>query len=230
MVDVDKAVVLKYTRKGLTFSIMVDPEKALEFRKNKCSLNEVLAVENIFTDVKKGIRASDIDLNKAFGTSDKLKVSEIMVRDGEMPVTKKQKDEKREEIKKKIIDLICKNAVDPKTGLPHPPQRIESAMNEAKVNINDRINAEEQINAVLKAINSILPIKFEVKKLELVIPSKFAGSAYGIIKREAKILKNEWGNDGSLRVVIEVPAGVQDKFFTDVNHACHGEMESKEIK
>ncbi len=228
--DVDKAVVLKYSRKGSVFTIMVDPEKALEFRNSKCGLGEALAVEDIFVDVKKGIRASDNDLTKIFGTNDKDKVAEIMIRDGELPLTKKQRDQKRDEKRKKIIDIICKNAVDPKTGIPHPPQRIESAMIEAKVNIDENKNAEEQVNPVLKAINSILPIKFEVKKIELIVPSKFAGSAFGIIKREAKILKNEWENDGSLRVVVEIPAGIQDKFFTDVNHICHGEIESKEVK
>lgn len=230
MVDVDKAVVLKYNKKGLSFSIMIDPEKAVAFRNNKCSLDEVLAVDNIYTDVRKGIKASDIDLNKVFGTNDKLKVAEIMVRDGDLPVTKKQKDVKRDEKKKKIIDMICRNAVDPKTGIPHPPQRIESAMAEAKVNIDENKSAEEQMGLVLKAINSIIPIKLEVKKIELVVPSKFAGTAFGIIKREAKVLKNEWENDGSLRVLVEIPTGIQDKFFTDINHICHGDVESKEVK
>ena len=35
--------------------------------------------------------------------------------------------------------MIHRNAVDPKTGLPHPPQRIESAMEEAKIHV-DEIN------------------------------------------------------------------------------------------
>jgi ribosome maturation protein SDO1 len=169
-------------------------------------------------------------LNDVFGTSDNRKVAEVMIKEGDLPVTTKQKSHALEEKRKQIINIIVKNGVDPKTGIPHPPQRVESAMEEAKVSIDEHKTAEEQVPGVVKSISAIIPIRFEVKKLELVIPAQYAGQAYGLIKREAKVLEDEWKNDGSLRVIVEVPVGVQDKFFTDINHACHGEVESKEIK
>jgi ribosome maturation protein SDO1 len=153
-----------------------------------------------------------------------------MVRDGELPVTQKQRDEKRDEIKKQVINIISRNAVDPKTGLPHPPQRIEAAMDEAKAHIDEQKKAEEQVSLVVKQISSVIPIHFEVKKMEFIIPTKYAGQCYGVIKREVKVLQDEWRNDGSLKVLVEVPAGIQNKFFTDVNHVCHGELESREVK
>lgn len=230
MVDVDKSVVLKYRKKGYLFSIFIDAEKAAEFRNGKVGLDDVLATDDIFTDAKKGIRAPEDELKEVFGTLDRNKIAEIIVRDGELPVTKKQRNEAQEEKRKMIVNIISRNAVDPKTGLPHPPQRIEAAMDEAKVSIDEHKSAEEQIGLVLEKINPIIPIRLEVKKLEFVIPAKFAGQTYGLIKREAKVLKNEWRNDGSLKVLVEIPVGLEDKFFTDVNHMCHGELESKEIK
>ena len=47
---------------------------------------------------------------------------------------------------KKIVNLIHVNAIDPKTGLPHPENRIISAMDEAKVKIDDLKKPEDQIN------------------------------------------------------------------------------------
>ena len=230
MVDVDRAVVLKYKKKGYLFSILVDTEKAKEFRQGKASLDEALATDDIFSDVKRGIRAPENELKEVFGTTERLKIAEIMIRDGELPVTQKQKSEAQEEKTKLIVGIISKNEVDPKTGLPHPPQRVEAAMDEAGVHIDEHKSAEEQVGLVLQKINPIIPIKLEVKKLELVIPAKYAGQTYGLIKREAKVLKDEWRNDGSLKILVEVPVGIQDKFFTDVNHMCHGEIESNEVK
>jgi ribosome maturation protein SDO1 len=230
MVDVDKAVVLRYSKKGHVFSILIDSEKAVDFRNGKVSLDDVIATDDIFTDVKKGIRASEHELKEVFGTNDSRKVAEIMIRDGELPVTTKQKSNALEEKRKQIINIIVRNGVDPKTGIPHPPQRIESSMEEAKVSIDEHKTAEEQVPEILKAITAIIPIKFEIKKLELVLPAKSAGQAYGLIKRMAKVIEDEWKNDGSLRVVIEIPVGIEDKFFTDINHICHGEVESKELK
>lgn len=230
MVDVDRAVVLKYNKKGHLFSIMIDPEKAAQFKQGKAALDDAIATEDIFVDVKRGIRASSHDLKDVFGTDDNRKIMEIMIRDSELPVTKKQKNLALEEKRKRIVSIISRNAVDPKTGIPHPPQRIENAIEEAKVKIDEHKTAEEQVPEIIKKISAVLPIKFEVKKLELVLPAKFAGQAYGLIKKEAKILKDEWKNDGSLKVLVEVPVSIQDKFFTDVNHICHGDVESKEIK
>ena len=230
MVDVDRAVVLKYKKKGFLFSILVDAEKAKEFRNGKASLDDVLGTDDIFSDVKKGIRSPEHELKKVFGTDDKRKIAEIMIKDGELPVTTKQKSDAFDEKKKMIVNLISRNAVDPKTGLPHPPQRIESAIDEAKVKIDEHKTAEEQVSEVIKGISAVIPISFEVKKMELVMPANCAGQAYGLIKREAKVLEDEWRNDGSLKVVVEVPKGIEDKFFTDVNHICHGEVESREVK
>lgn len=230
MVDVDKAVVMKYSKKGKTFSILIDAEKAKEFRDGKASLDDALAAEDIFTDAKKGLHAPENELKDVFGIDDKRKIAEIIIRDGDLPVTTKQRSEALDEKKRQIVNIISRNAVDPKTGIPHPPARIEAAMEEAKVSVDEHKSAEEQITNVLSGISSIIPIKLEVKKMEFVIPAKYAGQAFGLIKREGKVLKDEWKNDGSLRIVVEIPVGIQDKFFTDINHVCHGDLESKEMK
>lgn len=230
MVDIDKAVVLKYSKKGKTFSILIDAEKAKEFRDGKAALDDALAVEDIYTDVKRGLHAPEHELKDVFGTEDKRKIAEIMIRDGDLPVTTKQKSEALDVLKKQIVNIISRNAVDPKSGIPHPPARIEAAMEEAKVSVDEHKSAEEQIAHVLKEINVIIPIKLEVKKMEFIIPAKCAGPAFGLIKKEAKVIQDEWKNDGSLRVVVEIPVGIQDKFFTDINHICHGDLESKEMK
>lgn len=230
MVDVDRAVVLKYKKKGYLFSILVDAEKAKEFRNGRAVLDDVLGTDDIFSDVKKGIRSPDNELKEVFGTTDRKKIAEIMIRDSELPVTTKQKNTALDEKKKMIVNLIARNAVDPKTGMPHPPQRIESAIEEAKVRIDEHKTAEEQVAEVVRGINAVIPISFEVKKMELIMPAKCAGQAFGLIKREAKVLKDEWRNDGSLKVLVEVPKGIEDKFFTDVNHVCHGDVESREVK
>ncbi len=228
MVGIDKAVVARLKRNGKTFEILVDCEKALEFRKGKnISLYDILASDIIYKDNRKGERVSENDLMDAFKTTDVYEVVKIILKEGEIQVSKEIRDSGREEKLKKIINLIHRNCIDSKTGLPHPPQRIESAMEEAKARIDENKSAEEQVDQIVDKLRVIIPIKFETKRIELIIPAKYSGASFRALKNYGKLLKNEWKNDGSLIAVVEIPAGIIDEFFSQINGICHGEVSSK---
>src|SRR3989338_8398933 len=137
MVSVDAAVVAKITRNGETFEILVDPEKALAYRRGQqYSIESLLAVNQVFKDSKKGDRASSSDLEKAFGSTDTFKVAESILKHGELQLTTEQRRKMVEEKRLQVANYISKQGVDPKTKLPHPVQRILNAMEEARVNID----------------------------------------------------------------------------------------------
>ncbi len=230
MVDVDKAVIARTKREGKVFEILVDCDAALDYRKGKSvSLSDVVATDDIFSDVKKGDKASTSELQRIFGTTDPIKISEIIVRQGEIQLTAKHRAQEREEKKKRIINIIHRNAIDSKTGLPHPPQRIEAAMVEAGVHIDEYKTAEEQVEEVMKKLRVIIPIKFERREIAVKIPPQYAGHSFTVLKKY-KLIKDEWQNDGSLVAVVEIPAGLQDDFFSELNKISHGEVESKIIR
>ncbi|MEK6922804.1 MAG: ribosome assembly factor SBDS [Nanoarchaeota archaeon] len=230
MIDVDKAVMAKLKKEGKIFEILVDCDKALELRKGKSvSMDDILATDEIYKDVKKGEKASEHDLLKLFNTSDPLIISKEIILHGDVQLTREHLAREREEKKRRIINIIHRNAVDPKTGLPHPPQRIENAIIEARVHIDENKKAEDQVEAVLNKIKPIIPIKFEKKRMQVIIPPKYAGQSYHVFKFYGGH-KEEWLNDGSLKVEIELPAGIVDEFFGKLNSICHGEVESREVK
>ena len=113
--------------------------------------------------------------------------------------------------------------------MPHPPQRIESAMDEKKIRVDEFKSAEEQAEDIVSELREILPIAYETKRLNLIIPPEAAGQSFGILKKYAKLMKEEWLNNGSLSVNVEVPAGLQNKLFDDLNKIAHGQIESKEL-
>lgn len=230
MVDVDRAVIARLKKEGNVFEILVDCDKALEYRGGKnVSLNDVVATDDIFKDVKKGEKASENVLKSIFKTEDPMQIAAIIIKEGEIQLTASHRDKIREEKRKRIVEIIHRNAIDSKTGLPHPPQRIENAMNEAKIYIDEHKGAEEQVDDVLKKIRAIIPIKFETREIAVRIPDKYAGQSYSVLKRY-KLLRDEWQNDGSLVAVVEIPAGIQDEFFNQLNKITHGEVETKILK
>ena len=151
---------------GMNFEVAVDPDLAISFRNGKdISIKDIIKSEKIFNDVKKGVLAPEHTMVQVFNTDNALKVAKILLQEGEIQLTEEYRKKLREDKRKKIIEIIHKGAIDPKTKLPHPPQRIENAMEEAKVHLDDFKSAEDQINAVVKALRPILPISFETSSM-----------------------------------------------------------------
>lgn len=230
MVSVEEAVIARISKGSTNFEILVDPDKALEFKKGKdYSIENILAVKEIFSDVKKGERASGGDLEKYFGTKDIIKISETIIRQGQIQLTTEQKRKLVEEKKKQIADIISKQGINPKTNLPHPPDRILKSMDEAHVNVDPFKKAEDQIESVISRIQEIIPVHLERIEIAVKIPMQYAGRASSLIRGICLIKKEEWKSDGWI-AVIEIPAGMQSDIYNKLNDLTSGNVEVKVIK
>ncbi len=222
-----KTVVVKYSRNGETFEILADADMAYEYITGKRSDPlSVLEAEEIFKDAKKGERQSEDRISKAFGTADISKVVDVILKNGNVPITTEQRGKIVEEKRKQIIDIIATNSIDPRTGAPNPPLRIENAMKEIKVSIDPFRSASEQVEGIIAKLSPILPIKFATAKIQVIVPADSANRCYGILKRFG-IKSEEWLSDGSLKAMLEFPAGMQDDFFDKINKATQGRAETK---
>lgn len=227
MTQIDKAVIARLKTGGQTFEILVDCDKAIDFRAGKCSLDDALVTNDIFKDVKQGEKAPENEMKKLFKTEDNRKVAEEIIKKGEIQLTIEHRNKLREEKRKKIIEIIHRNAIDSKTGIPHPAQRIELAMDQARVHIDEFKKAEEQVQDILEKLRPIIPIRFEVWEMAIKIPAKYAAQSYRVLKSYGTMKKDEWQNDGSLVAVIEIPAGMSEEFENELNKLTKGENETK---
>jgi ribosome maturation protein SDO1 len=231
MISVDKAVIARLDSHGCHFEILVDPEKALDVKKGKeIPLDDLIASQEVFEDCGKGLRASDENINKAFGTNDFQKIAYAIIRKGEVQLTTEQRRRMREERRKQIADIISRQGINPQTNTPHPPQRILHAMDEAHVQVNELERAEEQVDRIVNALKVMLPISMDKSKISVRIPAQYAGKAYGRVREFGTLLKEEWRNDGSWVGIIEIPAGITGDFYNLLNSLTKGEAETKEVE
>ena len=215
---------------GSSFEIVVDPDKAVEYKEGKITdVREVLRAEKIFFDAKKGLAASEEQMQTVFETKNVVIVAERILKEGELQLTAEYREKVREAKRRKIIEIIHRNGVDPRTGSPHPLNRIESAMAEAKVHLDEYKKAEDQVQEVLKQLRPILPIRFEIKDLEIHIPTTYAPKLYGTVQSYGVIRRDEWQNDGSWLCVVEIPAGLQNDLMDELNSKTHGNVQIKVI-
>jgi len=211
---------------GKNFEIIVDLDQALSFKKGQIAHIET-ETDRIFTDSKKGNVASNSDLQTTFGTTDFQTIVAKIVKEGEVQVTQEYRSAEQDKKFKQIIDFLTKNAIDPISGTPHTPQRIQNALEEAHVNVKNT-PIDSQIGEIMDQLRKIIPIKIETKRVKITIPAIHTGKAYGVV---AQYKENEqWLNDGSLKVVVGVPAGIVIDFYEKLNSVTHGSALTQEMK
>lgn len=231
MVNIEDSVIARMKVKNEIFEIRVDPELALDFKAGKSvSLREVLVIDRIFSDVRKATEASGQKLKDAFGTNNVEDVASQILHKGEIQVTAKHRDMLRDIKVKQVINLIHRNAIDPKTGAPHPVTRIEAALEQAKVKIDENRDAESQIQDIIKKLLPIIPIKFEIDEIQVTIPSKYSAKSIGAVRKLGTVHKEQWLEDGSWQCIIEVPAGMKEELFERLNDLTKGEVDTKIIR
>ncbi len=210
------------------FEILVKPQQALDYKLGKqVTIDQLLMIEEVYSDSSKGTRASSDKLQKHFGTTDPLKVAEEIMKTGELQLTTDQRRQLVEEKRRQIVSIITRNAIDPRTGAPHPPLRIEQAMEQIRLSIDPYKSAEEQAKSVIEELRPILPLKMEQMKVAVKVFSEHAARAYNALKGFGTVSREEWGPDGSLVAVVEMPAGLYGSFLDRVGKLTQGTIQTK---
>ncbi|MFQ5909754.1 MAG: ribosome assembly factor SBDS [Thermoplasmata archaeon] len=227
----DNMVIARLEKGGETFEVLVDPDVVDEIRGDPdASVSDHIAIDKVFRDVKKGERASVEKMMEVFGTEDPLEISGTIIRKGEIQVTTEQRRAMIEEKRRAIVSHIARNAVNPQTGTPHPPQRIENAMSEAGVHIDPFRSADDQLKNALDAIRPIIPISIEKVKIAVKLSAADCPRCYGDMKTFGEIIEEEWQKDGSWIGIVEMPAGLQTDFIERLSQRTHGNLEAKILK
>jgi ribosome maturation protein SDO1 len=215
---------------GTTFEVVIKPEQALKFKQGKLgNVREALEAEHVFHDAKAGKRASDGQLDDAFGTTDELEAAAQIIKRGDVQLTSEIREQQRDQLRNRLLDLIHRNAVNPQNGNPHPRTRIENAFEEANVDIDYNKDADDQLDDVVSQIRHILPIKFEVKHIRVTLPAEYAAKVYGTVK-QYDLIDEDWKDDGSWQGTIKIPGGMEADLYDKLNNATHGDVQTQVIK
>ena len=171
--------------------------------------------------------SSSSDLKEAFKTENINDIAEEIVKKGEVLVSQEQRSEEHEKNVRKVVDFLATNSINPQTKNPHTPERIKSAIEEAHINIKN-VPIENQIQEIIEQLSKVIPIKFETKKVKVIIPAVYTGKAYGAINQYKE--EENWLDDGTLEVIAKIPSGIIMDFYDKLNSITHGSAVTEEMK
>ena len=233
MISLDEAVTARLESHGERFEVLVDPDAALAIKRDEFEddLEDVIAAEDVFEDASRGDRPPENALEEVFGTTDPLEIIPEVIERGEIQITAEQRREMQERKHKDLVNRITRNAVNPQMDdAPHPPERIESALEETDFRIDPMEPVEAQIDDALEALRPVIPIRFDTVTVAAHLPADYAGSGQAKIREFGDLQSEEWQPDGSWIGVVEFPAGMQNDFYDLVNEVSSGEAETRIVK
>jgi ribosome maturation protein SDO1 len=233
MISLDEAVTARLESHGQRFEVLVDPDAALAIKRGEFDgeLEDVIAAEDVFENASRGDRPPEESLEEVFGTTDPMAIIPEVVERGEIQITAEQRREMQEQKRRQLVDQIARNAVNPQMdNAPHPPERIERALEEAGFRVDPMEPVETQVDDALEQLRPVIPIRFEEVTIAVQVPAEYAGKAQARIREFGELEREEWQNSGAWVGVLTFPAGMQNDFYDLVNEHTSGEAETRIVR
>lgn len=216
MVSLDDAVLARYEHGGKRYEILIDPQLVDSYRNDPESveLDDFLATDEVWLDARGGERPTSDQLVSAFG-SENIEVCVLKIMEkGTIQLTTVQRKQRVVAMKAAIIHKIASTAIDPRSQMPHPPSRIETALEESRYSVDPFLSIDRQVTDAIKVMRPLIPLKFATARLAFRIPGVEYGSVQGLLRE--LVIKEEWLQNGDWACVVEVPAGSKIDLMGDV--------------
>ncbi len=200
MISLDEAVTARLESHGARFEVLIDPDAALSIQRDEFDgeLEDVIAAEDVFENASRGDRPAESDLEDVFGTTEPLEIIPQVVEDGEIQITAEQRREMQEQKHNQLVTTITRNAVNPQMDdAPHPPERIERALEEGGFTVDPMEPVESQVDEALDVLRPIIPIRFDEVTMACQLPPEYAGSGQAKVREFGDLEREEWQSDGS---------------------------------
>ena len=146
--------------KGEKFELACYKNKLMDYRKGlESDLSEVLQVDQIFSNASKGKVANREHIQKAFPLLTPTEVIHLILKQGNIQISNKERDTSLDSLKKDIATWVTKMTLNQKTSHPFPLSTILQAMDEVHFKIIQKDGAKKQALKLFKQLRMILPIR-----------------------------------------------------------------------
>lgn len=216
MVSLDDAVVARLEKGGKRYEILVDPNLVEQWKIDRESVeyDDLLASDEVWHDVRGAERPTEEKLVSVFGSIDIGDAVVKILTEGSIQLTTDQRKRMIQDKTNQIISTICTTGIDPQTKMPHPPQRVENALNEARFKADPFKSVEKQVKEAVNSIRALIPISFTTVKLAFKIPGTSYGPVFALVRED--VMREDWLGNGDWAFTVEIPAGMKADYIAKV--------------
>ena len=166
---------VRIKKKGKPFEVACYRNKVLSWRsKMETDLDEVLQIDNVFSNVSKGKLANSKDILACFDTNDnKLVIKEILEK-GELQITDQERHAMQESTFRDVAAIVADKCINPENNRPYTVGMIKNAMKQIHYGVNLTKSAKSQALDVIKKLKATMPIVRAPMSLRVSFPAEHA--------------------------------------------------------
>jgi len=129
----------KVEGKEYKFEIACYPNKVLNQREGlETDMEQVLQTETVFTNVSRGDIATHEDLITVFGTTNQRKICEMIIKEGHLQVSDKEREYIAESRSRDVLNMVVQMTMDAVTGYPLTVTQIQAALDDIHFRISSK--------------------------------------------------------------------------------------------
>ena len=178
--------VVRHKTHGSRFEIACYKNTVLSYRRgHEKDLDNVLQSSEVYANVSKGVVARDEELVRAYGTTDRGKICEIILARGELQVSEGERKAESESAFRDAVTTLVEKCVNPGTNRPYPPGMIESALRDIHFSVDPKRSAKQQALEALPKLQEIFPIKRAEMRFAAVVPSAKEESLMAFVRENS---------------------------------------------
>lgn len=231
-IDLRGKAIVRLQTHGRRFELLVDPQNAWLFLQGEdIDPDDIFETYTIYENISRGQKATQDDIIAVFGEDlTEREIALKILKEGVLQLTTEQRNEIMKEKRKEIVDFIHVHCINPRENAPIPKDRIEKAILDLGVNISYRDPVKEQALRIIDLLKPVMPIRLETVKLAVKVPPSYSGPLYGYLHSAGSLQQEEWLSDGSLAVLVQLPAGLQAEFLEQITTRTKGKAQVKVVE
>jgi ribosome maturation protein Sdo1 len=207
---------VRYKHKKYTFEIITKCGSVRLFLAGKLEWNNVLSMDAVFINYKKGQVAKNKDLISVFGTDDVNMCAQAIVSEGILQVSDSERKEDLRIHTQEVLGYLHRMYVD-HDGVPHPLIRLEGVLEESKVRLDPQINVRKQAEEIIKKM--LGKIVFKKNTIDYILKIQPTYNCKDIIQKYCPVYKR--GRD-DLWYICVCPSEF-DLFISKLNKVTAGD-------
>lgn len=206
-VRLTNVIVVRLKKNGKRFEIACYRNKVLSWRNGtEKDLDEVLQVENVFSNVSKGIVANKKDLMECFQTTDIRKICVEILNKGELQISDKERNTVYESLVHEIATIVANKCIDLETNRPLTVARAEKEMKNIHFSVAPKKSAKQQALEVIRKLEEKNHIRRASMRIKIQAPLKYAEQLKQRLQRYITSIESE-DAEGNFKAVILIDPG-----------------------
>lgn len=217
-----KHQLVRYKHGKKTYEVVTKPGAVRKYRDGKLGWDNVLMVDAVFTNYKKGNVVREKELKAVFGTTDQLQAAKIIVDKGDAQVSASERKKDYNEHKKAVIGYIHRTYINEK-GLPHPLSRLEGIVEESKVRLDPSKHVVKQAEEIVTKMRGVLIFKKSVMEYTLFLERKYVKKCEPIVHKNCDVQKTTDDSTGRTWA-LSIPHCNFDRLCTELTNITDGDF------